>query len=106
MNQSFKHAGYLVIHVDPSLFALSTGSKEKDEYFWLTDKKGNVIHTNADQSVTLPEPGSNMSYSIDGREFFTVSSHITPTDWNVQLLTSTTTLIKGLIKPTFTFCPV
>lgn len=96
MNQSFERAGYLVLHIDSSLFALTTGTKEKEEYFWLTDKKGQVIYTNANSSIQLPIDTTDTSMSINGKEYSFVSSYINSTGWNIHLLTSATTTTEGL----------
>jgi len=95
MNQSFEQAGYLVLHIDKELFALNTGSKAKEEYFWLTDQQGNIIYTNAELSISFPQQ-TNKIVNYHGEEFFSVSSHIASTGWDIHLLTSTTTATQGL----------
>lgn len=96
MNQSFEHAGYLVLHVDTSLFALNTGSKEKEEYYWLSDQQGQVIYTNAESFVKLPDDQEKAIINIHGTEFFRVSSQIPTTGWNISLLTSAHAATEGL----------
>jgi len=101
MNQSFQHVGYLVVHVDPSLFDLSSVAdmeqSENQDFLWLTDQLGNVIYTNANVDVSLPEATGEMDVVvINERNYFNVKRSISIADWELSILTPVTKATEGL----------
>ncbi|MCM3634907.1 sensor histidine kinase [Paenibacillus camelliae] len=101
MNQSFQHVGYLVVHVDPSLFDLSSVAdmeqSENQDFLWLTDQLGNVIFTNASAAVTLPEATGDMDVvEINERSYFNVKRSIAMADWELSIMTPVTKATEGL----------
>ncbi|GIP17635.1 histidine kinase [Paenibacillus montaniterrae] len=100
MNQSFQHVGYLVVHVDLSLFDLSlltdTGQEQAD-YMWLTDQQGHVIFTNAGDSLALPEATGAMDVvDIRNQDYFNVKRSIPLAGWELSILTPVTKATEGL----------
>lgn len=101
MNQSFQHVGYLVIHVDPSLFDLSSVAdmeqSEHQDFLWLTDQLGNVIFTNTSTEISLPEATGEMDVvDINDRDYFNVKRSISMANWELSILTPVTKATEGL----------
>ncbi|MFC6333207.1 sensor histidine kinase [Paenibacillus septentrionalis] len=101
MNLSFQHVGYLAIHVDPSLFDLSSVADMEQganqDYMWLTDQLGNVIFTNANTALSLPEATGEMDVvEINDRDYFNVKRSISIADWELSILTPVTKATEGL----------
>lgn len=102
MNQSFQHVGYLVVHVDLSLFDLpalaATQQGDQGDYVWLTDQLGNVIFTNTGNSLALPTAtGALDIVDIHGERYFNVKRSIPLVGWELSILTPVSKATEGLV---------
>ncbi|GBF77180.1 putative sensor histidine kinase [Paenibacillus sp. 598K] len=101
MNQSFQHVGYLVVHVDLSLFDLpaltNTRRGDQSDYVWLTDSLGHVIFTNTGHALDLPmATGALDVVDIEGERYFNVKRSLSLTGWELSILTPVRKATEGL----------
>ncbi|MFS0725487.1 cache domain-containing sensor histidine kinase [Paenibacillus sp. 1P07SE] len=101
MNQSFQRVGYLVVHVDLSLFDLpaltDTQLGVQEDFVWLTDQVGNVIFTNTGNSSDLPTATGAMDVvDIRGERYFNVKRSIPLVGWELSIYTPVSKATEGL----------
>ncbi|WP_055106980.1 cache domain-containing sensor histidine kinase [Paenibacillus ihumii] len=99
-DQSFSHAGYLMVHIEKSYFELADSAMESEmrESMGLFDKSGRTIFSDfpaeVDSRTLLNHVGE--SITIDGKGYIAIQKQSEATGWTLAILTPMDYVMEGI----------
>ncbi|WHX49508.1 sensor histidine kinase [Paenibacillus woosongensis] len=99
IDQSFSHAGYLMVHIEKSYFELAEATeREMRESMGLFDQSGKTIFSDFPQEVDSRMLLSHVgeSITIDGKSYIAIQKQSEATGWTLAILTPMGYVTEGI----------